>query len=721
MSSPSPSPLFTSLEPLFRPRSVAVVGASATPFKQGNVALKYLLQGGYTGAVYPVNPNGGEIEGLTCYRSISEIPGPVDCVLTVIPAAATIATIRECAEKGVGAAIIGANGFAELNTELGFKRERELTAIARAHGIRIIGPNTNGIWNATDKLSIGYNTSHGDAMTPGPMSIAAHSGALFNSVASCLRRYGVGLSKFIPVGNEADLDMLDFLEYFIEDEATGIIGLVVEGLRDGDRFRALAARAHEEGKPIIALKLGRSEAGAGAALAHSSRLAGSARAYASLFAECGVPMVPSIEAMAGAAALLKDFDPLRMRGDQGLVCVTTSGGGGSLLADHAADRDIPLAAGDDGEWKGEAADVIETFTGAGLIRNPIDGGNLAGWKRLEPLFAGIEANGHMGPVALFAHMLPQETSDRAVADMLIARTQRTGAPLLVAAPGGLRPAVDAYYRDNGAVVFGDLGTCFDSLAALYDAMGFDADELMEPAQGRSSIKSRDVAAIRAQLARADAGDFLSEIDSAHVLRLAGAPMIESTLVATNNDAANVARAAGFPVVLKALAPGVAHKNDAGLVAVGLRDENAVRDAFDDLGAKAAQLAPAGGVQIIVQPMARARAELILGVTYEPPLGHFLVVGLGGVHAELLDSVVLIPVFVGRERMRDVVDESMAGALIARLDKSGDETMLDEVLDALVALRDLVRACGDMIESVDVNPLLLTDDGCIAVDALIVRR
>ena len=167
-----------------------------------------------------------------------------------------------CAEAGVGAVIIGAAGFAEMGTADGRRRQAEVVAIARRHGLRILGPNTNGIFNASDKLSLGYNTSHGDALSPGPVSIAAHSGALFNCIAPRLRDLGAGLSKFVPVGNEADLDMLDFLEYFIEDPDTGVIGLIMEAISDGARLRRLSLRAQNAGKPIVVLKLGRSAAGA---------------------------------------------------------------------------------------------------------------------------------------------------------------------------------------------------------------------------------------------------------------------------------------------------------------------------------------------------------------------------------------------------------------------------------------------------------------------------
>ncbi|HEY8579898.1 MAG TPA: CoA-binding protein, partial [Beijerinckiaceae bacterium] len=604
------------LAPLFRPRSVAIIGASATPFKHGNLAVKNLLQGGFDGPIYPINPSAETVEGLRCHASIENVPGPVDCVFTLVPAAATVETIRACARKGVRAVIVGASGFAEIDTPEGHAREREITAIARAAGMRLMGPNTNGIWNATDRVSIGFNTSHGGPMTPGPLSIAAHSGALFDSLAPSLQRFGVGLSKFAPVGNEADLDLCDFLEYFIADEATRVIGLIVESLRDGARFHRLALAARAANKPIVALKLGRSAAGAQAALAHSSRLAGSARAYEALFAECGVPMVTSIESLAGAAAVLASTQPQRLGGDQALVCITTSGGGGALLADHAADRDIALAGGDDGLWKGRVAEAIAAFGDTGLVRNPIDGGALGGWQRLEPVFAAMEAENLRGPVALFAHRLPQESRDLHLADMLLARRARTGAPLVVAAPGGLRPAVAERFRAGGGVVFDDIGACFDSLAAFYDLMSFYASEPEAP-EAATDLAAEAAEAADAALGPLAPGAFLSEFDSARVLAAAGVPMIESEIATGAAAAAMIGEEIGYPVVMKALVEGVAHKNDAGLVIVGVEDAAGARAAHQELTRRAARAAPGKPATILVQPMAAARAELILGATHEP--------------------------------------------------------------------------------------------------------
>ena len=707
------------LRPLFQPAHVAVIGASSTPDKHGNIAMRYLVRAGYRGRISPVNPSGGEVEGLACHRSIKDVPEPVDCAFLVVPAGAAIDAIRACAEAGVRSAIIGANGFAELGTEEGRARQAELTAIARASGMRIVGPNTNGILNATDRLSLGYNTSHGDPLHPGPVSIAAHSGALFNAIAPRLRRFGVGLSKFVPVGNEADLDMLDFLEFFIADEATGVIGLIIEGLSDGDRLRALAADARAAGKPIVALKLGRSAAGAGATVAHSSRLAGSARAYAALLRECRITTVPTIEAMAGACALLAG------RGahvsDPSLVCVTSTGGGGSLLADYAMDYGIQLAGTANGAWSGGAAAAIASFAGAGPICNPIDGGNLGNWKQLDTLLSATEADGLRGPLLAFLHMLPQVAVDRTIINSLAQRKARTASPSVVVAPGGLRSEIEEQYFHEGILLFHDLATCFDSLRCLYDEIGF-ADE---PARSGNAppLAPPDAETLAALRRTAEApGGFLSELESAGVLARAGIPMVESRVLNSADDAVRAAEAIGYPVVLKVASREIAHKNDAGLVAVGLADATALRQAFMRMEAqvRALGLAPAT-TQFLLQPMLRSRAELIIGTTCEAPLGHFLLAGLGGIHAELIDSAILLPMPMPQDDIRRHIAGSRLGALIARLGArpGTDASLLDGVVEALAALQSLVLSSNGLIRSIDVNPFLVNDTGCIAVDALIV--
>ena len=696
------------LRHLFQPKHIAVVGASRTPGKLGHTVVHNLVRTGFPGRVSPINATGADVDGLKGYRSLSDLPEQADLAFLVVPATAVIEALQQCRDAGVRVAIIGASGFAELGSAEGISRQHHIASIARMSGIRLLGPNTNGVFSGADHLSLGYNAAHGNSIELGTVAIASHSGALFDGVARRLRNFGAGLSKFVPVGNEADLTMLDFLDYFIDDPSTSVIGLIVEGLTDGDRFRTLAGRARERGKPIVALKLGRSAAGAGATLAHSSRLAGNARAYDALFRESGVARVPSVEALAGGCAMLAGLESGLKLEDLRLVCVTTSGAGGALLADVAAERGLELA-GIDGELPKDAGQKIARQPTSAPIRHPIDMGSVGDWALLSPIDEALTVAGLVGPTVAYAHNAPAPGMDLQLADALIQRKRQCKSPVLVLAPGGLGEGTEALYRTNGVPVFHDTAACFDSL---------DCVRILKFSPGKELPTS--VAADPEQtrlLGEAAAGGFLSELESARLLRSAGLPMVDSVRVNSFGEARAAAGRFGFPVVLKALAPGIAHKNHYGLVAVGIQDEEQLTARYAHLERRIAELGhDTATVPILLQPMLSSNAELILGVSREASLGHFVVVGLGGIHTELFDEVVLFPVPIAADVVEDRLRASRVGRFLERI---AGHAIPFGLIEAIQALQQLVLSHGALIASIDINPLLIRDDRCVAVDALVV--
>jgi acyl-CoA synthetase (NDP forming) len=587
------------LRALFAPRHIAVIGASRTPGKIGHSVVHNLIKGGFAGRIFPINAAGGEVEGLACLRSAAELPDAVDCAMLVVPAKETVAAIRACADKGVRSAIIGAVGFAETGTAEGRQRQHEVASLARRAGLRLLGPNTNGITNTSASLSLGYNAVHGYAIAPGPVSIVSHSGALFGGLIRTLEQFGVGLSKFVPVGNEADLDMLDILDYAIEDPDTKVIGLAIEALANGARFRELAVRAKARGKPVVALKVGRSAAGVVAALAHSSRLAGGARAYDALFSACGIASVRSVEALAATCALLARY-PDRVT-DPRLICVTTSGAAGALLADHAAERGFVLAGDAIGEWQGEAGVAIAAMDSRGHLRNPLDVGALADWPDLARIYQLLERDGLLGPTVCYAHIAPRPEQDATLLAVLRGRKERTREPIVVIAPGGLVPALEQQYRESGIALFHETALGFDVLAA-HRAAGAPASF----AESLTPSAAARAAAVR--LANMH-GDVLSEADSADILRGLGVPLVESREATTLAQAQAAADALGYPLVLKAMVPGVAHKNAAGLVITSISNKAELERAHAALTERTQGKAD---VRVLLQPMLPAKFELIDG-------------------------------------------------------------------------------------------------------------
>jgi acyl-CoA synthetase (NDP forming) len=334
---------------------------------------------------------------------------------------------------------------------------------------------------------------------------------------------------------------------------------------------------------------------------------------------------------------------------------------------------------------------IARITTLGPVRNPIDMGSVGpDWSQLADIFTILERNGLRGPTVVYAHSAPAPGWDENMAEALIARARRCEPPVVVLAPGGLRPEIENRYTHGGIPIFRDTAACFESLQCWYRA-------LPPVESGEAPRLSR-----RIEIERADG--FLNEAQSAAVLRQAGVPMVRSEPVAFLDEAKAAALAVGYPVVLKALAPGVAHKSADGLVAIGIRDPQALEDAFRALQSKLS-----ADVPFLVQPMIAAKAELIVGVSREAPLGHFLVFGLGGVHAETLDEVSLVPIPVSGATLRERIES----ARVSRL------APVEELARILEALQALVLQHPERIDSIDVNPLLVTAQGCIAVDALIV--
>ena len=709
-----------SLRPLLQPASIAIVGASRTPGKSGNMVLQNLVKGGFGGRIFPINPAADKIEGLPCFPSIAALPERPDCAMLVIPASEMVEAVQQCAKAGVRTVVVAASGFSETGEDEDIKRQATLAEIARSSGMRMLGPNTNGVLNTVDHMQLGYNSEYQQLIETGNISMVSHSGALFSGIARSLRQFGVGLCKFIPVGNEADIDMLDLLAFLIRDKATRVIGLVMEGIRDGARLRALAQEAEAAGKPIVALKVGRSSVGVQATMAHSSRLAGSSRAYDSLFEACNIAVARSVEGLAGGCALLAGRTENSVKGDQRLVCVTTSGAGGALLCDFADEHGFALAGDETGEWKGKAAPIIAKIPARGRIRNPIDMGSLdPGWTELTNVYAAIDLDGFSGPTAVYNHIARQPSMDKALARSLIERKNKTGKPVMLVAPGGLVEEIEAQYRTGGIPVFHDIATGFESLHCHYATLPRQPVSTREPAKAAAGQTSQIRAVLQSKLASSKSKSPLSETDSADVLRAAGAPVVESTFVRSAEEALAAATASGYPVVCKALAPGVAHKNEHGFVIANIGDAAALEDCIATLDRRIKEQGfERKQVPMVIQPMIRSQFELILGVTYEPGLGHFLVAGFGGIHTEALDEVTLIPVPASDEDIRSKLAGSKVGRVLARLKGASDPFAL--TVSALAALQAVIAAAGDLVESIDVNPFLIGEK-CIAVDALIVPR
>jgi acyl-CoA synthetase (NDP forming) len=672
------------LDALFHPRAVAVIGASDDGTKHGYIVLNNIRDTGFRGGVYGISRRLQDVNGIPCFADLSAVPEPVDVAFLAIPAEAAVQAVRDCARAGLKAVIVGSAGYAESLDAGGAERQRELQRVAAEAGIRIVGPNCNGIYNAHHPVSIGFNTSHAKRQTPGGVSIFSHSGALFDAMAGRLAMAGEGLALFASAGNEADLSVLDYMAYAITHEPTKVIALLIDSLPDGRRFRALALQAHAAGKPVVALKIGGSEAGAAAAIAHSSRLAGDAQAYRSLFDASGVAVVATLEGLLTASALLARYGRRPGR----LGALSTSGAGASLIADRCAALGVPLAA-----LSEQTRAEIDRHKMFSRVGNPLDLGIFGGMRRSGEVPLLLMNDPEVSVVLALLHSMNPWQGDPYRAAMARAR-EATGRPVLIVSPGGLPPAERATYETMGMDVFTEMDIVLEGVGAMLTA---------PPAPLPSALAMPPALAMLALPARQ-----LSEPESLALLQGFGVTTVPNTLCQSIEKAHDAANEMGYPVVLKGVREGIAHKSDHGLVHVGLRDAAAVSRAFEVTGC----------ASVVIQPMIHGELEAIAGVTIADGVGAVLLAGLGGIYAEALRDVAMWPIPVDRATIEQRLRSSALGRVL-HSDRWKYPEAIPLFVDLLLALQTAAISLGDRLQAIDVNPVILGAHGAIAVDALVI--
>ena len=670
------------LHALFHPRAVAVIGASDDSTKHGYIVLTNIRDTGFKGGIFGISRRLTNVDGIPCFPDLASVPEQVDTAFLAIPAEAAVQAVRDCAAAGLKAVIVGSAGYAESLDAGGAERQRDLQRVADEAGIRIVGPNCNGIYNAHHPVSVGFNTSHAKRQTPGGISIFSHSGALFDAMAGRLKMLGAGLSLFASAGNEADMSVLDYMEYGIGHAQTRVIALLIDSLDDGPRFRRLALAAHEAGKHVVALKIGGSEAGAAAAVAHSSRMAGDDASYHALFAASGVATVKTLEGLMTAAALLDKYGSCPGQ----LGSLSTSGAGASLIADRCEALGVPLATLVPDTFA--AIDAHKMFS---RIGNPLDMGIFGGMKRSAEVPSLLMGDPGVSVCLALVHSMNPWQGDPYRAAMGKAR-ETSGKPLLVVTPGGMPDAERQTYQDRGIDVFTDTDILLEGIGALMAAPPEPIPAGQATALSAPALPNRQ----------------LTEPESLSLLATFDVRTVPTVVCTSAADAVAAATRLGYPVVLKGVADGIAHKSDMGLVHVGLRDPDTV----------AAACAAVNCPTVIVQAMISGDLEAIAGVTRSDGVGMVLIAGLGGIFAEALHDVTTFALPVSRSFIEAGLAKGSLGRVLAspRWKHKGSFTAF---VDALMGLQEAALALGDQLQAIDINPVILGAHGAIAVDALVI--
>ena len=685
------------LHALFHPRAVAVIGASDDTVKHGYIVLTNIRDTGFKGGIYGISHRLKDVDGIPCFPDFAAIPEQVDTAFLAIPAKAAVQAVRDCARAGLKAVIVGSAGYAESLDAGGLERQQELRLIAHEEGIRIVGPNCNGIYNAHHPISVGFNTAHAKKQTPGGVSIFSHSGALFDAMAGRLAMAGAGLSLFASAGNEADMSVLDYLEYAITHAPTKVIALLIDSLADGARFRALAIRAHAAGKPVVALKIGGSEAGAAAAIAHSSRLAGDAASYRALLDVSGVAVADTLEGLMTAAALLSKYGPRPGK----LGALSTSGAGASLIADRCEVLGVPLAPLTEATRAG--IDKHKLFSRVG---NPLDLGIFGGMRKSGEVPLLLMNDPEVSVVLALLHSMNPWQGDPYRAAMAAAKAA-SGRPVLIVSPGGLPAAERATNEAMGMAVFTKMDIVLEGIRALMTRPPAPVPAIAgQPRADLTQARLRDLEDLRSLTRK------LSEAESLAVLDCFGIDAVQAIHCPDGPAAAAAAGSPGmgFPVVVKKIVEGIAHKSDFGLVRLGLTNGDAVIAAVDDMG----------GGPVLLQPMIAGDLEAIAGVTRAPGVGVVLLAGLGGIHAETLGAVAMWPIPVDRATIETGLRTSALGRVLNG-SRWKHPNAVAGFLDALMALQSASIWFGGRLRAIDVNPIVLGANGATAVDALVIPR
>ncbi len=667
----------SSLQALFRPSSLAVVGASAKPGKMGYQILKNILDAGFGGRVTPVNPKGETILGVASVRSVAEIPPGTDLAVVIVPAPSVPGTVLQLGERKVRAAIVITGGFAESGAE-GARLQEDLARNASRCGIRVVGPNCQGVNYPYHGLCASWPL----VTRRGAMAIASQSGTVGAALADWASEEKLGFSAFVSMGNRIDVDEADLIEFFASDANTKVIALYIEGVKDARRFLAAVGACR---KPIVILKPGRTEQGRKAAESHTRSLAGRDEIYDAVFRQHGIHRAASLEELYDFAKALAYVAP--PAGPRMLV-VTSSGGSAIIATDVAEESGFRV-----GPLPGPLASRLrEILPPHCIVGNPLDLTGDTDAERYRQVIA-VSREHYDVVMTIFGDPIPGASA-----------IMEPGRSDLVAYLGGadVERAERLLLHEKGIAVFPTPERAVQALAchARFDRARFPRAGEAPPAAA----------------APAPAGRSLSPADSMGFLAREGIPVVTSRQASTEEEAAAAARETGYPVAVKMNSPDVTHKSDVGGVILGVKDEAGVRAAFRDLAGAVSRLGVRQG-GALVSAMAAPGHEIIVGVTRDLQFGHAVMFGMGGTLVEVMRDVSFRIVPFSEKDAAAMIDETR-GAKVLRGVRGGRPADVAALARLLVQVSDLVARHAE-IDQMDLNPVIVHQKGLTVVDSRVV--
>jgi acetyltransferase len=693
---------------LLRPKSVAIIGASATPGKIGHTVVKNLIDSGYKGGIYPVNPSADEILGLKTYASILDIPEHVDAAAITVPAKFVLDVVKECGEKGVKGLIVIASGFSEVGE---VELEKDLVELAHAYGMRVLGPNVVGTLSNSDNLNASFAPF---LPLDGSASLVTQSGALLIAMDAITYSRRIGFDKMISIGNMSDVNFCDTVAWLNEDENTKCITLYIEGLRDGSRFIKESAKAS---KPIVVLKAGVSEHGAAAAASHTGSLAGAQKIYGAAFQQAGAIQATDLGDLFDCTLALSLEPP--MRGDN-LLILTNGGGVGVLATDSAEKAGIPLKFAPK-EVQEELKKHMPSF---GSAKNPVDLTGMAGndWYLQSTKFA-FAHEWVDGLVVLYCETAMTNPMEIAKAiHQAVEETGITNKPITVSFVGGERSdEAMQWLVENGIPAYDAPDLAVNAMGALREYARLQEMNL-EPVENNYNADVKTARDIISKV-RQDGRTGMTEIESKKIFKAYNLPTVMTKLATSEEEAVKFAQEIGYPIVLKIVSPDILHKSDAGGVKVNIKDENSLREAYKTILKNAKNYKADADIHgLVVQEMAPWATETIIGSVNDPTFGATVMFGLGGIFVEVLKDVTFRVAPISNKEALKMLDEIRGAPILegTRGEAPRDKKALAKVLAQYAYM---ISDLSDEIQESDANPVLVYEEGhgVKVVDARIILK
>jgi len=696
------------LQRLFYPKAVAIIGASNDAMKIGGRLIAHNREIGFTGRIYPVNPGANEVQGWKAYPSVQEIPDELDCAIIAVPAASVPAAVAGCAEKRVPLVIVLSSGFAEQGDE-GRRVQDRLVDIARASGMRLLGPNTMGGVSIDGSFSATFTSltqSQGKEGWPrrGNVSVVSQSGAIGTQILVLLRERGIGVAKWVSTGNQCDIDVADCIEHLAQDHVTHVIAVYLEGCVEGSRLRHAFEAARLRKKPVIILKVGESAIGAAAAASHTASLAGAPDVYRAVFRQHNVFPAQSLQDLVDVVAACRAG---RFPERAELAVTSGSGGISVIVADASARCGLALP-----EVPAETQRKLKTLVPYATTRNPVDMAT-AGMRDMEQVAQVLEmllAEGNYPSAFTYlSHngMMPKRME---VLARHLSPVREKFPDRVIGIVANMLPEWRDRFQDQGFLVYEDPTRAIAAVAALWRiGRGFlDGDARERPLSLPEKILAPEAGRGGEQAAK-------------QVVASMGIPVVEDRLARSAVEAVDAAKAFEQAVVLKIASAAILHKTDIGGVLIGLRSAEDVAAGYDTLISRAHAAAPEAQIDgVLVSPLIEGGVETIVGVKRDPVFGPVVMFGMGGIFVEIYRDVSLRLAPFGMATAWEMIREIVGYPLLAGA-RGRAPADIEALARALSLISDYADRFRDELDSIDINPLIVLPEGrgIVAVDALVV--